>query len=181
MNQRLVTDDERRAYGDDLLSVVERKALEAFSPHLRQLQNENQNLRQRVARGEAQTIYENLDAALPNWREINTSPEFLEWLRAADIFSGRSKALMLREAFDSGEASRVLAFFAGFLAEHGGQQYAGQQRSRRAEPPVVTNKDLDRFYERVRQGAYEGKSAQKDAEEARLHAAINAGRFRRII
>ena len=100
MNQRLMTDDERRAYGDDLLSVVERKALEAFSPHLRQLQNENQNLRQRVARGEAQTIYENLDAALPNWREINTSPEFLEWLRAADIFSGRSKALMLREAFD---------------------------------------------------------------------------------
>ena len=49
-----------------------------------------------------------------------------------------------------------------------------------AEPIVITNKDIDRFYERVRQGKYAGRLEQKDAEEAKIYAAVREGRVRRV-
>jgi hypothetical protein len=48
------------------------------------------------------------------------------------------------------------------------------------EPIVITNKDIDRFYERVRKGEYAGRLEQKDAEEARIVAAVREGRVRRV-
>jgi hypothetical protein len=59
MNNYL-SDDDRRVWGDDLLSVIDRKSREAVSPELRRLQAENQSLQQRIARGEAHDIYSTL-------------------------------------------------------------------------------------------------------------------------
>jgi hypothetical protein len=207
----LITDEERKAYGDDLLSVVERKALEAVSPHLQRLQQENQQLKNRVARDEARSIYDILASEIPNWQEVNTHPDFLSWLNLPDLYSGQVRAGMLRAAFGAGETARVLAFFRGFLAEHPelrGQapqaQAAAQAPARTpamdlktiaspgkarpspgnapltAEPIVITNRDIDRFYERVRKGEFAGRLEQKNAEEAKIHAAIRDGRVRRV-
>lgn len=206
----LVTDEERKAYGDDLLSVVERTALQTVQPRLNQLQQENERLKQRVARDEANTIYAVLDARLPGWREINTSPDFLTWLSLPDIYSGHVRAGMLRAAFASGDTGRVLAFFNGFLQEnpsHRGQTSAaapaanaptrtpardlkdlaapGKARPATgnsqlpAEKPVYTTQEIDRFYERVRKGFYNGRVEQKNKEEAAIFAAMGEGRIRR--
>ena len=208
----LVTDEERRAYGDDLLSVVERKALEAVQPHISELAQQNYDLQQRVQRDEARTIYDVLGVELPNWREINTSPDFLRWLALPDIYSGNVRSVMLKAAFNSGEAGRVLAFFRGFLADNpqltgslgqvpqrpaaqAPRQAAVQLRDLAApgkarpatgnapvpaEPIVITNRDIDRFYADVRRGIYAGRNDAKDAKEATIHAAIREGRVRTV-
>lgn len=207
----LVSDEERKAYGDDLLSVVERTALQTVQPRLNQLQQENDQLRQRVQRDEGNTIRAILDARLPGWREVNTHPDFLQWLSLPDIYSGQVRGGMLRAAFASGDADRVLAFFAGFLNEN--PQYRGQTPQSTpaapaptrvaardlkdlaapgkarpatgnsqvpAEKPVFTNQQIDRFYERVRKGYYNGRVDQKNREEAEIFAAMAEGRIRRV-
>jgi hypothetical protein len=203
-----VTEEERKAYGDDLLSVVERKALEATQPHLQRLESENVQLKQRLARDEALRTYAALDAALPNWREINVSPDFLHWLSLPDLYSGAVRGGMLKAAFAAGDTGRVLAFFRGFINEH--PQHRGSQAAPAAsaptrqpardlkdlaapgkarpatgnaqlpaEKPVYTTEQIDRFYARVRQGYYAGRVAEKDKVEAEIFAAQREGRVRR--
>lgn len=101
-----INDNDRQAYGDELLDVVARKALDSVQPYVERLE-------QKVARYEAQTIYQVLTAQLPNWRQINTSREFLQWLSVPDMLSGQRKDSLLRGAFESGDANRCLAIFKG--------------------------------------------------------------------
>jgi hypothetical protein len=189
MNQRyaqpLVTEEERRAYGDDLLSVVERKAMEVMSPTIAQLRNENQDLRQRVFASEARDIYAVLDQEIPNWREINVHPTFVnEYLQQVDPYSSAVRANLLKQGFGVGDANRVLAFFRGFLNEHpqfkSGKSSSSAPRQPRspsersfANDAPVDNRDIDRFYARVRQGYYNGREEQKTKEESDLHRAIH--------
>jgi hypothetical protein len=132
-----VTEEERKTYGDDFFDVVSRKALETVQPHIERLAHENHQLRQRLGRDEARSIYDILDEQVPNWRSINTSPEFLSWLSLPDRYSGHVKAGLLKSAFAAGEAGRVLIFFRGFLEEHPelGQQTAAPQVAPAAPAP----------------------------------------------
>jgi hypothetical protein len=192
MNQRMpyVTEDERRAYGDDLLSVVERQAMSAFTPHLRRLEGENEHLRRKVAANEARDIYSILETEIgKDWTSINTSPEFLAWLDTPDQYSGGLRSNLLRQAFSVGDAARVVAFFRGFLNETGYRASSGSSapRSTRGQnksfsssgAPEWTTSQIENFYEKVRQGAFAGKEQEKDRIEQSIFAASNAGRVRR--
>jgi len=132
----LITPEERQTYGDELLSVVERKALEATMPKLTQLERENLELKQRLARGEANDVYTVLTAQLPNWRDINNSDEWKSWLSLPDLYSGMIRDQLLKSAFASGDAGRVLNFFRGFLAEHPSSQPSSMaQQPQAAQAP----------------------------------------------
>jgi hypothetical protein len=182
-NYPLVTEEERKAYGDDLLSVVERKALEALRPIAGRLQNENADLRRRLAAQDARSIYEVLDAEIPNWKEVNVHPDFLQWLSAPDVYSGAAKAALIRQAFAAADAQRVLAMFTGFLREHpehrsgsGSQSRSSSVRSGSrsfASEAPVTPKDIDTFYRRVREGYYNGRDEQRIKDETALHRAAH--------
>jgi hypothetical protein len=45
--------------------------------------------------------------------------------------------------------------------------------------PIITDKEIQAFYDRVRKGLYEGRSKDKDREEVMIHRAILEGRLRR--
>ena len=127
----LITEDERRAYGDEALSVMERKAREVVGPVVNDLNRQNQQLRSELQRVKAHDIYSTLDQNMPNWREINTSQEFLDWLRVPDPCSGAAKSALLRAAFDSGDAGRVLAIFNGSLpSTRSSRPHAPRERPR---------------------------------------------------
>ena len=207
-----ITDEERKVYGDDFFDVVQRKALETVQPHIERLAQENHQLRQRLGKDEARTIYQILDGEIANWRDINIDPEFIQWLSLPDRYTRMVKAGLLKQAFADGNAGQVLEFFRGFIEEHpafGGQDasapqvapaapapkrtpaaslkdFAAPGKARPAtggtqvpvEPAVITNKDLDRFYNDVRRGRWDGRAQEKAVEEARLHAAVRDGRVR---
>jgi hypothetical protein len=75
-----------------------------------------------------------MDRDVPNWRDINYQPEFLDWLKLPDPYSGGIRMNMLKAAYDQNDTARVRAFFKGFLAEEAATTPAGYQPDRNPQP-----------------------------------------------
>jgi hypothetical protein len=181
MQRSLISPEEQAAYGQEALSVMERKAQEVVGPVLNDLNRQNEELRNELQRVKAHDIYSTLDQNLPDWRRINQDQSWKDWLMVPDVFSGMTKQQLLDQAFAAGDADRVLQFFRGFLADNA-QQPTSAARAPRVtadERSYITNKEIDRFYENVRRGFYANREKEKMAEEAKIHAAVREGRVRR--
>jgi hypothetical protein len=120
--QKRITEQDETTYGKDLIDLATRAAEDAVAPKLTRLEQENQNLQARLRQTNLQSARQTVHAALfgwnRNWEAINTAPEFVAWLRLPDIYSRQLRYQLLKAAFESGDAPRVIAFFQGFLAEH---------------------------------------------------------------
>jgi hypothetical protein len=175
----LITEEERRAYGDEALSVMERKAREVVHPVVQELNQQAQQLRQELQQVKATDVYSMLDQNLPDWREINRSDEWKEWLTVPDVYSGMVKQQLLNQAFAAGDATRVLTFFRGFLGQHPQQSTATPRRATsREQLPIFTTAQISKFYDDVRRGRY--SEQQKANIELQLHRAVTEGRVRQV-
>jgi len=117
--------------------VMERKAREVVMPVVEQLNKKNQALAQELQQVKANDVYFTLDSELPNWRDINRSDEWKDWLRLPDLYSGVVRQQLLDQAFAAGDAGRILVFFRGFLAESPGHMDP-QVQAQAAVPPSPT-------------------------------------------
>jgi hypothetical protein len=179
MQRSLITPEEQAAYGQEALSVMERKAMEVLGPVAQDMQRQNQYLHNELQKVKAHDIYSTLDQAMPNWRDLNNMQEWKDWLTVPDVYSGVSKQQLLNQAFAAGDADRVLTFFRGFLGDTQSTPAARAPRVSADSRLTITTKDIDRFYENVRRGFYANREKEKMAEEARIHAAVREGRVRR--
>jgi hypothetical protein len=211
--EKFVTEQEVTDYGKDLLDVVGKKAHEIVAPLLKKQADEIARLNSQLGTV-ASTVQadlsdkfnDTLDEKLPSWREINVDPEFISWLGLSDPYSGANRHEMLKAAYAQGNASRVLAFFNGFLAEEAAVAPAGNPpdaegtvrvpkiplenlaapgRAKTAAPatppaekPFITRAQITTFYADVAAGKYRSKVAEKDALEAQIFAAEREGRIR---
>lgn len=133
--ERLVTDDEERDYGKDMIDMVGRRAAEVVAPEFHQLATRLEKLEGRVngattviAQNETRTVWEQLRQGVgENWQEINHHPLFHQWLDVPDPYAGVPRRQMLMEAFDRHDGPRVLNFFQGFLHEASGTPTNGAQ------------------------------------------------------
>jgi DNA-binding SARP family transcriptional activator len=211
--EKLITEDEARDYGEDFLKVVGKKAKEELSPLMKayeakiaELEQKVQGVNNVVAQDSHAKLMESLDAKLPDWRDLNTNEEFLSWLRLPDPFSGAIRHDMLKAAYAAGNASRVLAFFNGFLAEEAavapvkgdsddvptervakvplaklaapGRAKSAAGESAPAEKPTITRAQIAQFYSDVSAGKYRGKDVEKSRLEAMIFDAQREGRIR---
>jgi len=117
----LVSPEEVEEYGEDFVSMIRRvaqeeagRAVQTVAPRIDEVRGELQQNRAQTA---IDRVYAQLDGSVENWRVINRSPEFLEWLDQEDPFAGDTRKTLLRKAFDRKDGPRVLAFFTGFLDE----------------------------------------------------------------
>jgi hypothetical protein len=140
---KLITDQEAEEYGEEFLNVVAKRAKEEYSPEFEELADRLKRLEGRVEgvgtvieKTQTQDIYQNLAAAVPQWREINRSDQFKLWLQQPDAYSGRRRHDLLTEAFSRHEANRVVTFFRGFLTEATGLPQAPQAQAPSAPPPA---------------------------------------------
>lgn len=122
--QRLLTPEEEQEYGPEFLGVVAKKAKEELSPELARLENELAQLRGQVngvnatvAMTAREKMEQHLDSVVPNWRELNTNPDFIAWLDLPDVFSGGIRKQLLHAAYYKSDAPRVAAFFKGFISD----------------------------------------------------------------
>jgi hypothetical protein len=113
----LLTDEDRAAYGPELVDMVQRAAREAVSPDLTAVQQQNNQLRQQLTHQAQAGVYQNLDQEIPHWRDINSGERFKAWCRLPDLYSGVVRGKLLNDAFRAANSPRVLQFFRGFLAE----------------------------------------------------------------
>lgn len=113
----LVTAKDREAYGDELIDLASRVALQSVSPELERLRAENARLTQQVTNKAQRDFYSQLDEQFPEWRQLNTNKDFLNWLRLPDFYSGRVRQVLLNEAFQAANAAWAVRFFRGFQSE----------------------------------------------------------------
>lgn len=216
---KLVTEEEIADWGPEMTDYFRRLATEQYAGDLeelraenRKLQNQNLQLQKSVGTVEADRSADGrsrLLAALaeqvPDWQEINVSPDFLNWLDSSDAFSGRSRHELLLEAYEGNDTPRVAAFFKSFKRDKAVVSEAPKAPAAPAQPtvrldtlvapgkaPSTTTQpssdagndqkvwgqsEIQQFYRDVQRGVYRGK----DAEKTRIEAAIvKAGREGRV-
>jgi hypothetical protein len=204
----LVTDKDVETYGPELVDFTRRAAQAAVAPKITAIQQENQRLRQALQRQGATHVYGELDTAIPNWREINTDPRFVQYLRLRDVYSGEVRGRLLRAAFAAADAPRILAFFNGFLRE---EQATGQRPAPQplpaantaprvaavpletlaapgvrpatdlqqpADKPIFTHRQIAEFYSHQGRARYVGRDEDRRKDELEIFAAQREGRIR---
>jgi hypothetical protein len=112
-----LTEQDVQNYGGDLIDFTQRAAVQAVAPHLQRLEDENAELKQRLAREAKRVLDQIVSAAVPNYLEVDRDPRWHHWLLGIDLYSGRVRQELLNDAIATGNASRVISFFRGFLAE----------------------------------------------------------------
>jgi hypothetical protein len=165
-------------YGGDLLDVAQRSALHAVAPHLQNLEQQNLELRQQLAREARRNLDQRVAAAVPNYREIDQDPRWHQWLMQIDPLTGVPRQQLLNDAINSTDANRVRAFFEGFQQEAGGTARGPGRARSSSDRPIYTRDQITKLYRQHQQGAYRGR----EAEWARIeNDIIAAGREGRIL
>ena len=176
-----LTNEDVQNFGPELVDFSQRAAVQAVAPHLQALEQQNAELRNHLARQTKHNIDQALDNAVPNWREINRHPQWLEWLQESDPYSRVKRQRLLDEAVERGDATRVIAFFRGFLGEEAWRQGAANQRQSGGRTlyssPRIYSRDQITQMARRRQ-----KGLISDADWARWeYELVAAGREGRIV
>jgi hypothetical protein len=181
MAPQLVTVEDRENYGDALIDLTRRAAVDAVSPALNALRQENQHLQRMAARAQNANIQQELDRALPGWQQTYQDPRFSEWLAQPDDYSGAVRTQLLRDAVAKGDAGRVVAIYRGFVQEAGqhvpaAQQHASHSRqSATGGPRIYSRDDIRRLYEQRRLGQIDDATWAK--WEPAIIQAANDGRI----
>ena len=119
------------------------------------------------------------ERAVPNYRKIDRDPRWHRWLASLDPLLGCPRQQLLNQAVASGDASRISAFFRGFLSEAGGAQASSappRRATRSSDGPIYTRAQIAKLYDQHRRGAYLGREAEWQRQDL-----IAAGREGRII
>lgn len=207
-NEVEITDEERDSYGDDLLDVIGKRAMQVVLPEIRRIETMLEEIRRGVVgvSHEVQlTAHEKfiqaLDTQHKSWRTLNRDEGFLDWLEERDPFSGQLRKDLLAEAVASHSVDRAIAFFKGYEAEHGVRAEPREPAKRKAEtsleamaapgrrsaapapvpndlPEIWLRKDIQAFYAAVNRGEYRGREAEFDRIEQSIAKAASLGNVR---
>jgi len=104
-------------YGPELLDLTQRAALQVIEPKLKELEAQNNELRRRQQQEQRRILDQQVELAVPDFREVDRNPRWHRWLLGVDVLSGRVRQTLLNEAISAGAAPRVVSFFNGFKQE----------------------------------------------------------------
>lgn len=202
----LLTPEDEKTYGPELIDMTQRAARAAVLNDIEEVRQRQDELARREQRLQNQTVLNQLDVQLPNWRQVNVDPAFLEWLRLPDVYSGGVRGQMLREAFQAASVPRVLAFFNGYLAEAKatgqlaadpspapaqprtpavplatlaapGRPLPASDNPRIPDKPHFTRAQIAEFYSHRGMQRYIGREADRKADEQLIFEAQREGRI----
>jgi hypothetical protein len=204
-----VTQEEKDNYGEEFIDVARRAAAETLAPEISGLRAELDRLKGAVtkteeeqARETVQRTYQYLDSEMTDWRKVNRDPKFVAWANLPDPFSGAIRMTMMREAFERGDAPRVLRFFQGFLSDEAAtgpatnrtevptgkvplETFAAPGRAKAPAASVeqtpgvketITHAQIAAFYLAVNKGHYKGNEDEKNRLEKMIFEAQAEGR-----
>lgn len=152
---------------------------------------------QRQAVSAEQGFWSDLTAAVPNWRDINQNADFHSWLLEVDPLTGMNRQSHLENAQRSLDVRRVAAFFTTWQGNSGHriaqeprdaaksqlEKQVSPGRGRTAAAPVdnqtktYSTKDISKFFDDVRKGAYKGRETERDRIERDIFAAQRENRI----
>jgi len=123
-----ISPDEMSDYGEDFISMVQRIAQHTVDGRIEPLAQEVGRTQRQVGVQENRTMHQRMAELYPEWEQMNGDERFIAWTQLPDPYSGAIRGSLMQEAWNSGDARRVLAFFQGFLAEEAALNPQGQGR-----------------------------------------------------
>lgn len=182
-NYNYLTQTDVENYGTDLVDFAQRAATHALAPTIQQIHQQNAELRQRLAVEARARLDQQVEQAVPNYREIDRDPNWHRWLLTVDPYTGRIRQEWLNDAIARSDANRVIHFFRQFQRENQvmGQAPASARVAQHRAPvqhdrPVYTRDQIARLYRQHQQGAYAGRAAEWARQEADIYTAQREGR-----
>lgn len=131
--KNLVTDKDREEFGDDLIEVQRKVAREETAELFKQLESvreENEQLRssmEQTGQRVSQTSFEQkLNAAVPDFAQINTDPSWIKWLDEHDQFLRAPRRVVAEKAYADGDVDAVAHFVTLFKDSQQGAEPAEQ-------------------------------------------------------
>lgn len=216
---QIVTPKDVEDFGEDSIDVMRRVSREEYAPVIQKIASleqmvsrlaqhmqgdvmpQVQQVMQRQALTADQQFWMQLQTAVPDWKEINTDPDFHTWLLEVDPLFGTTRQSILEVAQRNYDVNRVTQFFRTWkqlTGNYGANQSAGNTkntqrselerqvapgRSRNtnapagSQPKTYTPKDIEKFFSDVRQGKYKGREQERDRIERDIFAAQKDGRI----
>ena len=194
--QSYITEQDREAYGEDMVDLVRRGAREEGAKYAKQaaelksrldmVERELKSERENSAQVRASSFFAGLSNLVPGWEEQNSDPGFLEWLEGTDTAYGPRRNDMLQEAFQIGDVRRVAAVFLAYRNQGDKKQndlarQVSPTHSRGATPPstdssqrTISQAEIEAFYEAYRRGQISDEEAERI--EKQINDAVAAGR-----
>jgi len=166
-----LTPEEIEDYGEELVNMVKRAARGEMGPMLKQLQDQNNALQERLAAtmqagvaNSREQLLTTLNQKIPDWKIQNEDQGFIDWLSQSDVYSGLTKQQMLLQAFEANDTNRVIAIFVGYKQEQTGQPPAPPVTSEAQPTPVQKGNGLETLVAPGRPAGTVVKGAQKSGK-----------------
>jgi hypothetical protein len=126
---KLVTDEDTETYGDDLIDLIRRVAVETDAREKAKLQGELADMRKQMAAQATQVetvrgnvaderraaYFTSLAKLCPTYEETDARQDFKDWLLQLDDFSGLVRNDILQTAFHAYDVDRTAKVFNQFL------------------------------------------------------------------
>jgi hypothetical protein len=180
------------------LSKVANKLVEKkVKPLEQKLEEEKKEKRKQMelaeerARREAHLSFlSRLEEAAPNYKSINTNPDFLKWLDGFDSDSGYSRLEQLRTAQNLGDVPRVASFFIRWekvnseetnpilekkIGPKGSQ--SGPIKTQQKGVEIIPYSVIAKFYDEDAKGRYRNNPKKADELEKKFDIARMEGRI----
>ncbi len=125
----LVSAEEVKEFGPDLIDVIGRVAKQTLLPEIEsrvkpvqqrveQTEKGTKEVKDQAFRDARAKVLDLLQNEVSNYLQVNQDPAFIAWLGEVDPYAGRLREDLLQEAYTANNGPRVVAFFKGYLAEH---------------------------------------------------------------
>jgi hypothetical protein len=198
--EKLVTDADVEAFGQDLIEVqrkVAREVAAEFRGELDAMRVENEKLREQLTSTGTQvseaSFEQRLYRMVPDFEAVNADPKWIAWLNEVDPLLRAPRSSVAQQAFNRGDAEGVAHYVAMFKqtitpveqkadkTEELERQLQPNRGATSAPPTsqkgkVYTNSDIEKMF---RKAADLGTKGQTDAAkklEAEIDAAFMEGR-----
>lgn len=145
------------------------------------------------------TFNQYLDTNVEGWRDVNIDPEFKEWLKVPETYSGITKLELINRDIANRDGIAVSKYFKDFAVSKAVKPDAppadkppapsappapGLPKSKPGSPPpkrpatadIITTEHVTDFYQKLQRGYYIGREAEAAAEEKRIEKAVMEGR-----
>lgn len=186
-----------QALGEDLVDFTGRAARGEAEAATKPLESKITSIEQELNTIKHSSFMTAMDSiAMKDWRTINTSKEFIDWLDQKDPMSGRKRFDILQDACAVFDAPRASSFFEQFAKETGrptakpsdglqGKAKPAPNAGGAGAPPpagptkVWTEAEVTKFYTDAARGKYRTNPEVKSRIEAEITRAIKEGRYRK--
>jgi hypothetical protein len=198
--EKLVTDADVEAFGQDLIEVqrkVAREVAAEFRGELDAMRVENEKLREQLTSTGTQvseaSFEQRLYRMVPDFEAVNADPKWIAWLNEVDPLLRAPRSSVAQQAFNRGDAEGVAHYVAMFKQTVAPVEQRADKteelerqlqpnRGATSAPPtsqkgkVYTNADIEKMFRKAADLGTKGQSDAAKKLEAEIDAAFMEGR-----